>query len=200
MTKRQILLPAVLAAAVAAAPAQAHKPEGTDKPQHPAQAKGPKADHGSKGKGTAKRCAVRAWSYVAHGTVDAAPALTANPDGTYDGTLVVDVTRANHHGKAHKGTTQTYTLDDAKVKFAGTPDRNADGKVDAADVLPGDRVKVKGKITAKRKRCATTATDPATGVVTVKKVTFKAPKAAKPSEKPAEQEPAAPSPRKGKHS
>ena len=160
----RILLSAVAAAAVAAVPAYAGGPGS--KPEHPAQAKGPKAGttHGHKG---GKSCTPRKKAYVAAGVVEAA-ALTKNADGTYDGTLTVAVKKTNRHGRDHKGTSQTYTLDDARVTL---PDADGNGTVDAADAQAGQLAKVIGKITVLRKRCDATGF---TAEVTVRKVVLKA--------------------------
>ena len=171
----RILVSAVAIVAVAAVPALAQGPDST--PDHPAQAKGPQTDkqHGkstdAKAKAKAKRCKTLKKAYVASGVVEAA-ALTKNADGTYDGTLTVAVAKTNRHGKDHKGTSQTYTLDDARVSL---PDADGNGTVDAADALPGQTAKVIGKITVPRKKhCDTTGF---TATVTVRKVTLRAPAA-----------------------
>ena len=158
MTTKKMLVGAFAASALIASPVQAHKPDG---------------DHGKKGQGQerseqakTKRCEARTRTYVAHGSL-VSHTLTKNADGSYDGTITVKVRSANKSGKAHKGTSQTYTLDDGKVVF---------GK--GATGAAGERVKVKGTVTRKHKHCATTATSADPGPVTVKKVTIRAPKAA----------------------
>jgi hypothetical protein len=176
-TKR-ILLSAAAVAVAAAVPASAHGPA-----DHAEKAKGPKSEktHGtSKSKGKTKSCTPRKKGYVAAGTVEAA-ALTKNADGTYDGTLTVAVTKTNHHAGPHKGTSQTYTLDDAKVNLA---DADGNGTIDAADALPGQRAKVIGKITVLKKRCDASAFTP---TVTVRKATLRLPKAPETPEQPEEQ-------------
>jgi hypothetical protein len=160
----RILVSAVAIVAVAAVPALAKGPDS--KPDHPAQAKGPKAEktHG-------KRCKTLKKAYVASGVVESA-ALTKNADGSYDGTLTVAVAKTNRHGRDHKGTSQTYTLDDARVSL---PDADGNGTVDAADAQPGQTAKVIGKITVPRKKHCDTTGFAAT--VTVRKVTLRAPAA-----------------------
>jgi hypothetical protein len=167
----RILVSAVAIIAVAAVPALAQGPDS--KPDHPAQAKGPQTGKSTdaKAKAKAKRCKTLKKAYVASGVVEAA-ALTKNADGTYDGTLTVAVAKTNRHGKDHKGTSQTYTLDDARVSL---PDADGNGTVDAADALPGQTAKVIGKITVPRKKHCDTAGFTAT--VTVRKVTLRAPAA-----------------------
>src|SRR5688500_15130574 len=58
------------------------------------------------------------------------------------GELVVSVKKASGQAKACKG--KELTFDVSKARFR-TPDHNGDGKKDAADVLVGHTVKVKGK-------------------------------------------------------
>jgi hypothetical protein len=89
-------------------------------------------------------------------------------DDRYSGTLTVEVKKANH--RAPQGE-QTYTVENARVHFYDA-DHNHVADVPQA----GDRVKVSGKITKLRKKCDTTGFTP---TVTVRKVDFKAPKAAK---------------------
>jgi hypothetical protein len=161
-TTKKILLPAALVAALGAVPASAH-----DKPGH---AKGPQDErHQPKPQAQqtpkhAKKAKTRA--YVAHGLIQAA-ALTKNADGTYDGTITVDVKRTNKHGRWSKGTSQTFTLDDVKVRFGG-------GDTEAT---PGDRVTVFGRVAKVKKAKASTDTPPATTpVVTVRALKIKPPK------------------------
>jgi hypothetical protein len=67
----------------------------------------------------------------------------ATKKGHYDGTITVDVTRANH--KAMTGT-QTFTLTDARVGF---------GKgVSSTAPAAGSRVRVHGKITVLPHGCS----------------------------------------------
>jgi len=180
----KLILPAALATtAIAAAPALAHDPghhedqvkghhvHGADDNGHHVHGADDNGHHG-KAEGKSKRCTPRRVAYVASGTL-ASQTLTKNADGTYDGTLTVNVTRSNNHAKSDKGTARTYTLDDARLSF-DVPDRDANGTVDAADLRAGDRVKVIGRITRLKKRCDSTGFTP---TVTVKKVRFHEPKA-----------------------
>src|SRR2546423_5314071 len=94
----------------------------------------PGGDHGNggnpsgaqHGKGHAKPKKV-----VAKGTV-------VSYDATA-GTLVVHVTKANHHGAGMIGTDVSFDVSKAKVTAADT---NGDGKVDASDLAAGDKVVV----------------------------------------------------------
>ena len=89
-----------------------------------AVAKGKPADAGSKGKGKSKPA-----TFVFKGTWNA------------DGTVLV--TSGNSRGKKFKG--QSLTFDWAKAKFS-VADSNADGKLDATDVVAGDKVVVQAKL------------------------------------------------------
>ena len=93
---------------------------------------------------------------------------------TYSGDVTIDVTRANRHARADKGTTKTYALDHARVLLA-LDDQNGDGSVDLADVLPGSRAKVIGTITRLNRRCDQTGFTP---VLRIRKLIVHAPKAA----------------------
>jgi hypothetical protein len=147
---RRIAICGIALAVTLAVPANA-------KPPHPT--KPPKA----------KACTPHDVGYNARGTLvsqtltQTAGADTAKRgDDRYSGTLTVDVKKANH--RAPQGE-QTYTVDNARVHFSGTP-------------KAGDRVKVHGKITKLRKKCDATGSTP---TVTVRKVDFKAAKAPKPA-------------------
>src|SRR5262249_51921846 len=94
--------------------------------------------------------------------------LTKNPDGTYSGTLIVQVTGVNAPWKADKGTPQTYTLTNAKVHLG-------DG-VDPSALAVGDRVKVHGKRTRLKKKCDSSNFTPTT---TIKSGNIRGPKPAK---------------------
>ena len=136
----------------------------------PAQAKPDKAAKAP------KDCTAKKVGYNAKGTLVSqtltqsagADTPTDTSDDRYSGTLVVNVTKANHKGQ--KGE-QTYTVENARVNFY---DANDDG----TDEMPaaGDRVKVHGKVTKLKKKCDSTGFTPE---VTVRKVDFKQAKAAK---------------------
>src|SRR5579864_876743 len=117
---RKIVLVAVFVLAIAA----------------PAQAKGPKP-------AKAQKCQPHAVSYVVSGTL-ASGSLTANADGTYSGTLVVNVKKANHHAKAANATTTTYTLTNASVELHGE---------NPAALTANSRVHLSGTITTLAKKC-----------------------------------------------
>jgi hypothetical protein len=153
------LIGGIAAAALVAVPAQAHH-----KSTHPAKPAKP------------AKCDPHAVGYNARGTLvsssltqSAGQATAKKGDDRYDGTVTVDVTKANH--KAPTGV-QTFTLTGARVRF-GDADHNHVADVPAA----GDRVKLHGKITRLRKGCDATGFTP---TITVRSVRFRAPKAPKP--------------------
>src|SRR3954453_23362654 len=135
---RKIVVAVLALVAVAAVPAQA-KP-GKPHPAHPAH---PAAS---------KKCKVHNVGYKAHGTLVSESLTQTQGAGTEtrrddrnSGDVTVDVTKANHHAPTG---TQTYTLDNDRVKFY---DANHDGTKD--EPTAGDRVKVKGKYTRLSKKC-----------------------------------------------
>ena len=121
----------------------------------PVQAKGP----GPK----AQKCQPHPIAYVVSGTL-ASGSLTLNSDGTYSGSLTVHVTKANDHAKAIKGTTQTYTLANAKAKLHGE---------NTAALTATSRVHLNGTITTLAKKCNQTGFTP---TVTTNKADIKPPK------------------------
>jgi hypothetical protein len=120
-------------------------------------AKGPKAPHG--------KCQPHAVSYRIAGTLDSGLLTPGTDPNTYDGSLVVEVKRTNHHAKADKGTTQTYTLTGAALKLHGE---------DPAALTANSRVKLKGTITTLAKKCDATGF---TATVTIKRGTVMPPAA-----------------------
>jgi hypothetical protein len=133
---------------------------------HPGASSSPRrGDHAS---GThhspqSHKCLPHNVAYLESGIVDGTTGstLTVNPDGTWSGTLVVDVTRANHRAKADRGTTVTYTFTNAKltVRFDGGTNSFA----------AGERVKLIGKLAAVAEGCTalTPAPNPAFRMVVV---------------------------------
>ena len=106
----------MLAAVAMVAPAQAAKPDNGGKAQA-----GPRDPTNATSQPKKGRCAPRSVGFNASGTL-VSSALTPGEPRRFDGTLVVNVTRANHG--APKGE-QTYTLADARVSSvaASTPPR-----------------------------------------------------------------------------
>ena len=129
----------------------------------PTGATGPTGPSGhGRGHGKSHKCKAHKVAYIVSGTV-ASSALAKNNDGTYSGTLTVNVTKTNHHAADDKGKAVTYTLNHARVKFDnGTSNPPA----------PGDRVKVIGKITTVSKKCTDQS---AAGLITVRQVVVHGP-------------------------
>jgi hypothetical protein len=123
-----------------AVPAAAHPGPGN----HPGH--GGKTDHPSK----SHKCTPHNVGYVESGTIDASTpsTLAQNPDGTWSGTLVIDVTRTNHWAKADRETTVTETFTDAKlrVRFDGT----------TSGFTGLERVHLIGKLAVVAKKCTAT--------------------------------------------
>jgi hypothetical protein len=100
-------------------------------------AKGKPEDPGSKGKGHAKKTKLV--------TANVTGAVVSN-DGE---TLVVTVAKASGHAKACKGKDLSFDISGARF---WTADNDADGDMDAADVLVGHVVKVRGKVALSKGR------------------------------------------------
>jgi hypothetical protein len=162
---RKLALLGAVGALAIVAPAQADKPVHPNKPVHPDKPVQAVKPVQPVKPAKAKSCTPNNRGLNTSGTLVAA-ALTKNADGSYSGTITVDVIKANH--KAPTGS-QTYTLDRAKVKYHQG--------VDPLAPAPGSRVKVHGKITALPKKCSTTGFTP---TVTVTKVDVSQPTAPKP--------------------
>jgi hypothetical protein len=142
-------------------PVKPTKPSHPAKPGHPAHPTHPShPSHGKKGQsGT---CTPGNRGYRASGTLVSATLTPSTKKGHYDGTISLDIKRANH--KSSTGT-QTFTLTNSRVHF---------GKgVDSSAPAAGDNVVVHGKITALRHGCSATGFTPA---VTVRSVRISAPK------------------------
>ena len=132
---RKIAALAALAALMVVVPTGAAKPGKPDKPP--------------------KTCTAHAAGYNASGTL-VMSSLTAAGEGRYNGTIEVDVAKANHGGPVGG---QTFTLTDAKVRFHHG--------VDPTNPPAGSRVGLHGTITALPKGCSTTGFTP---TVMIKKV------------------------------
>jgi hypothetical protein len=148
-----------LVALVAVVPATAAKPPHPSHPGHPAH------PVGGQGGGT-RSCTARHEGYNATGSLVTAALTPGTKKDRYDGTLTVDVTRANH--KAPTGS-QTFTLMNARVRFG----KGVSNTAPAA----GDQVRLHGTITVLPHGCATSGFVP---VITVRNVTIKTAKVAKP--------------------
>jgi hypothetical protein len=151
---RRIGIAGLSLAAAIAMPAQAH-PTKTH-PEHPQ----PQQSH---------KCRPHSVAYTAKGTLESA-SLTQTAgadtpkrrDDRWSGDVTVDVQRASHHGATGS---QTYTLDNARVRFY---DANHDHAADTPKA--GDRVRVKGRVTRLAKKCDQTGF---TSTITVRRVEFK---------------------------
>jgi len=93
--------------------------------------------------GKAHRCKPHRVAYVAAGTLLSGTLTKEEGSNAYMGEVEVEVKRTNHHARADKGTTKTYTLEGVHVR----------GPVPAAEVAEGDRVRLIGKITVLPRRC-----------------------------------------------
>jgi hypothetical protein len=143
------------------APATVAKPPHPSHPAHPAHpAHPPQGGAGANG-----ACAALSQGYYARGELVSGTLSPGTKKDRYDGTLTVDVARANH--RAATGT-QTFTLTNARVRFGKGVDKSA--------LAAGDRVVLHGKITALPHGCSTTGFSP---TITVRYVRIRAAKAAK---------------------
>jgi hypothetical protein len=150
---RRIAIASLALAAAVAAPAQAHNPN--------AHAQSGKS-HDTK----SQKCKPHAVGFNAYGTLES-QSLTQTKgadtarrgDDRYSGTVTVTVKRANHGAPTGS---QTYTLDNGRVKFY---DANHDGSADAPKA--GDRVKVHGKITRLARKCDSSGFTPTVSARTV---------------------------------
>jgi hypothetical protein len=158
---RKLTICAVALAAMLAVPAQGKPTKPDPAKPHPAKS---------------HKCTPHKVAYRASGTLvseslnqTAGDTTPKHGDDRYSGTLTVGVTKTNHH--AAKGE-QTYTLDNARVRFY-----DADHNGTREEPKAGDRAKLIGKITRLSKKCDDTGFTPTT---TIRKVDFKPAKTAKP--------------------
>ncbi|MEA2466200.1 MAG: hypothetical protein QOJ57_326 [Thermoleophilaceae bacterium] len=138
---RRTGLALALAAALVAAPAQAH--DGSDGQRDGGHRGDGQRHHG--GKSHHRFWAVRG-TVVSH-------TLAKNDDGTYSGEVTVAAKQWNRRARHSSGFSgsddaqteqRTYTLDHAQVRFK-VSDKSGDGETDATDVVAGDRVLLAGK-------------------------------------------------------
>jgi hypothetical protein len=128
--------------------------------------KGAKASHPE----GSHKCKPHKVGYVASGTL-VIQTLTLNTDGTYSGTVEVEVKHTNHHAKKDNNTTKKYEVVKVHVTF-GLADTNKDGSVGLDDLTKGDRVKLIGQITVLAKKCSTAGF---TSTTTIRHLVFHAP-------------------------
>ena len=74
-----------------------------------------------------------------------------------DGTLTLDVTKASRHARTLLDITKLPSNDEQLTLTADTVKLKLVGVQDLASVQPTDRVRIQGRTTKPRKRCATTA-------------------------------------------
>ncbi len=136
---------------------QGNQGQGNDpgKPSHPAHPSHPSHPGNPS---NPSNCTSHNVAYIVSGTL-VSQTLSKNADGTYSGTLEVEVTHTNHH--AVKGKI-SYPVSKVHVTFDN-------GGVSLADITAGDRVKAIGKITTLSKKCSQTGF---TAVITIRKVIF----------------------------
>lgn len=122
-----------------------------------------------KSEGKSHKCKPHAVAYSASGKLVSESLMqtkgadtTTRRDDRYSGDVTVDVKKASHHGAAGS---QTYTVDNARVKFY---DANHDHVADMPKA--GDKVKVKGRVTRLAKKCDQTGF---TSTTTVRRVEFR---------------------------
>jgi hypothetical protein len=150
-----------LFALAAVVPATSAKPLH---PSHPAHPTHPAHPGGGQGDGS-RSCTARHEGYNATGSLVTAALTPGTKKDRYNGTVTVDVKRANH--KAQTGS-QTFPLTNARVRF---------GKgVSMTAPAAGDAVKLHGTITVLPHGCSTSGF---VALITVRNVTIKTAKAAK---------------------
>ena len=154
---RKFLLLTVIGALGVTGAAQAAKPPHPAHPAHPAPAR---RQGQRQGVLRAKR------GDNAAGTLVSSALTPGTGHDRYNGTIVVDVTRANH--RAPTGA-QTFTLTDARVVFHHG--------VDPTAPAAGSRVGLHGTITELPKRCSMTGFTP---TITVRHADLRVAKSAKP--------------------
>jgi hypothetical protein len=150
-------------------PGHPQHPKHPDHPEHPDHPKHPSHLNHPSHPGNSHKCMPRNVAYIVSGTL-VTQTLSKNANGTYSGTVTVDVTHTNRHAVGDKGT-QGYTLAEARVKLR-VADIDHDGSVELDDLVAGDRVKVIGSITTLSKKCSESGF---TATTTIRKVIFHAP-------------------------
>jgi hypothetical protein len=159
-----------VAALVAAVPAWAAKPPHPTHPTHPthpAHPSTPSADSGTTGNAGPQgggACKVQNKGFDATGTLVSAALTPGTKKGHFNGSITVDVTRANHKGATG---TETFTLSNARVAFGK-------GVVSTAPAA-GDRVSLHGRVTTLAHECSMTGF---TATTTIRDATVRAPRKA----------------------
>lgn len=110
-----------------------------------------------------KKCSTHMVAYVASGTLVSDTLTKSEKGNTYSGSVVVEVTQTNRHGRPARGTSQTYTVTEARVRGLAV-----------TSLAKGDRVKLIGKISSVAPKCETSTSTP---TITITKLVFHAPRA-----------------------
>lgn len=152
---RKLVVISAALAMIAAVPAWAAKPAHPARPTHPVQSEKAGNSH------TTGSCAPRTEGYYAKGTLVSGTLTPGTKKDHYDGTLSVDLKRANHGAPTGP---QTFTLTEARVRF---------GKgVSATSLAAGDRTVLHGTITVLPRQCSSTGF---TQTITIKHLRVSAP-------------------------
>ncbi len=101
------------------------------------------------------KCKPHSVAYIASGTLEAGWTLNKNTNGTFSGTVKVDVLHTNHHAAGDKSTKKEYTLENVHLTLV-IPDADNDGSAEVDDLKAGDQVMLIGKISALAKKCPKT--------------------------------------------
>ena len=135
MIRKLMMVSASVGALAVAVPAIAQADKG-GKPANPGKSH-PTQSH---------KCKAHNVAYVESGTIDATTASTlAASNGSWSGTLVVDVKTTNHAAMGDKGKTVTYSFTSAKLRV-----RFGHG---VTGFTAGERVKLIGKLATVGKDC-----------------------------------------------
>jgi hypothetical protein len=128
---------AVVAVGALAVPAAAQAKGGEGKGKGSGRDKASVAEVARPGKGESRRNAKKnpTVSHIFKGTIVSVDVA--------EGTAVVKVAKANHHGRVARNAQVTFDLAAAKLVVA---DVNADGAVNLADVAVGDKVLVQARL------------------------------------------------------
>jgi len=135
--------------------------------------KGNNGHHGNNqsSHGRSHKCKPHAVAYIASGTLEGEGlTLNKNANGTFTGTVKVDVLHTNHHAAGDKGA-KKYTLENVHLVLA-IPDADNDSSVEVDDLKAGDQVMLIGKISALAKKCPKTGS---AATPTIRQIVFHPP-------------------------
>lgn len=158
-----VSLTLALSPALAQASPTGHgKPEGThgngkgptQRSESGSRHTGGAENHGRKNHGEGhpnqRKCATHEVAYIVSGTLVSDTLTKDAHANTYSGQVTVKVTHVNRHARAVLGQTETYTLQNARVR----------GSIAVTALKPGDRVKLIGKTASAQRKCESSATMP----------------------------------------